>query len=76
MVELKGIGNWSADYVLMKCFRRNEAFPIADVGLHNAIKFQLGRKTKPSIEEIEKMAEGWKGWESYVTFYLWHSLLE
>jgi len=76
LVELKGIGNWSADYVLMKCLRHPDAFPITDVGLHNAIKFQLGQKEKPSIEAIEKMAVNWKGWKSYVTFYLWHSLLK
>lgn len=76
LVELKGIGNWSADYVLMKCLRFPDALPISDVGLHNAIKFQLGQKEKPSIEEIEKMAKNWKGWKSYVTFYYWHSLLK
>lgn len=76
LVELKGIGNWSADYVLMKCLRHPDAFPISDVGLHNAIKFQLGQKEKPSIEAIERMAKKWKGWKSYVTFYFWHSLLK
>jgi len=75
LIELKGIGNWSADYVLMKCLRFPDAFPLTDVGLHNAIKFQLGQKEKPSLEEIEEMAVKWKGWKSYVTFYLWHSLL-
>lgn len=76
LIELKGIGNWSADYVLMKSLRFQDAFPISDVGLHNAIKKQLGQKEKPTIEEIEKMAVNWKGWKSYVTFYFWHSLLE
>ena len=76
LIEIKGVGNWTADYVLMKCLRLPDAFPISDVGVHNAIKFQLGLEQKPTIEEIEKMAKHWQGWKSYATFYLWHSLLK
>ena len=75
LLSYKGIGNWTADYVLMKCIRSTNAFPITDVGLHNAIKKQLNLKQKPSLEEIEQWSDNWKGWEAYATFYLWHSLL-
>ena len=77
LIELKGIGPWSADYVLMKCFRHPTAFPIADIGIHHAIRNQLGMDRKPTISEIEKMIENWPTeWLGYATFYLWHSLLE
>ena len=75
LIEHKGVGNWTADYVLMKCLRCPDAFPITDVGIHNAIKKELNLEQKPSLESIEKMAEKWMGWKSYATFYLWHSLL-
>ncbi|PGS47317.1 DNA-3-methyladenine glycosylase [Bacillus sp. AFS041924] len=74
LVEIRGVGNWTADYVLMKCLKEKTAFPIADVGIHNAIKNQLALDKKPSIDEIKKLATKWKGWEAYVTFYLWRSL--
>ena len=76
LIRLRGIGNWSANYVLMKCFRHSQAFPIEDVGLHNAIKKQLGLDKKPTIETIKKMAQPWGEWRAYATFYLWHSLLD
>lgn len=76
LIEHKGVGNWTADYVLMKCLRHPDAFPITDVGIHNAIKKELSLEKKPSIESIEKMSENWDGWKAYATFYLWHSLLE
>lgn len=76
LLALKGIGNWTASYILMKVFGDTSAFPIADVGLHNALKIQLGLDQKPSIPEIRVLAESWTGWEAYATFYLWHSLLE
>ena len=76
LVKLKGIGNWSADYVLMKYFRFSEAFPIEDVGLHNAIKQRLNLKEKPVVEKIRQLAFNWRGYEAYATFYLWRSLVK
>jgi len=76
LMTIRGIGNWTANYVLMKCFRRPEAFPIEDVGVHNAIKQILGMDRKPTIAELEQMAEPWGEWKAYATFYLWHSLLK
>ncbi|AWW00689.1 DNA-3-methyladenine glycosylase family protein [Arcticibacterium luteifluviistationis] len=75
LLKLKGIGNWSANYTLMRCLGYKEAFPIADVGLQNALKLILKKSEKPSIEEIYEMAIPWKGWEAYATFYLWQTLL-
>ena len=76
LVSIRGVGAWTADYVMMKCLHYPTAFPIADVGLHNALKQQLGLECKPTIEEIKMMAVNWKGWEAYATFYLWRSLYE
>ena len=76
LMSIRGVGAWTADYVMMKSLYHTSAFPIADVGLHNALKVQLGLKSKPSILEIEELAKNWKGWEGYATFYLWRSLYE
>src|SRR5690625_1245674 len=73
LLHLRGVGNWTADYVMMRCFNRPEAMPIADVGLHRALQRQLGLDRKPTIEEITDLAKSWAGWESYATFYLWRS---
>ncbi len=74
LISIRGIGNWTADYVLMKCLKEPSAFPIADVGIHNALKIHLGLDKKPTIDEIKELAKNWVGWEAYVTFYLWRSL--
>jgi DNA-3-methyladenine glycosylase II len=74
LLALRGIGKWSADYVIMKCLGYANAFPIADVGLHNSLKTVLKLDKKPSIEDIQKLALNWKGWEAYATFYLWRLL--
>ena len=74
LILIRGVGAWTADYTIMKCFDINDAFPIADVGIHNALKGILGLDKKPTIEEIEKLSVNWSGWEAYATFYLWRSL--
>ncbi|MDN4494742.1 DNA-3-methyladenine glycosylase family protein [Ureibacillus aquaedulcis] len=74
LMAIRGVGAWTADYVMMKCLHHAAAFPIADVGLHNALKQQLGLERKPTIVEIEELAKAWEGWQAYATFYLWRSL--
>ncbi len=76
LIELKGIGKWSANYVMLRCLRFTEAFPLDDVGFQNALKNNLQMDRKPNKEDIEKISAGWKGWEAYATFYLWRSLYE
>jgi len=76
LCEIKGVGNWTANYVIMKCMRNPDAFPIEDVGLHNAIKNNLNLDSKPTIEDIKKMSSQWQGWYAYSTFYLWRSLID
>ncbi|UNK18320.1 DNA-3-methyladenine glycosylase 2 [Paenibacillus sp. N3/727] len=76
LMDIRGIGAWTADYVMMKCLHHSGAFPLADVGLHNALKIQMGLDRKPTIEEIKEMAAHWEGWQAYATFYLWRSLYE
>lgn len=75
LVAIKGIGNWTANYSMMKSLKNYDAFPVEDVGLHNAIKTQYGLVAKPSIKDLNLMSEKWAGWRGYATFYFWHSLL-
>lgn len=74
LTSIRGIGPWTAHYVLMRCLRFPSAFPIDDVGLHNAIKFITGSEKKPTKNEIKEFAANWTSWESYATFYLWRVL--
>lgn len=75
LVQWKGIGNWTANYVLMKSLQMRDAFPIEDVGLHNALKKLMQLPQKPSLSAIEQWAKPWAGWRAYLTFYLWQTLL-
>ncbi|MDN4074231.1 DNA-3-methyladenine glycosylase family protein [Fictibacillus terranigra] len=74
LIAIRGIGSWSANYVMMRCLRHPDAFPAADVGLHNALKKVIGSHSKPSLSEIMEWSEKWTDWRAYATFYLWMEL--
>ncbi|MHA6480730.1 DNA-3-methyladenine glycosylase family protein [Paenibacillus sp. strain BS8-2] len=74
LISRRGIGPWTAHYVIMRCLRYPDAFPIDDVGLHNAIKSLTNLERKPTKSELLTMSAGWAGWEAYATFYLWRLL--
>ncbi|MDF2925679.1 MAG: DNA-3-methyladenine glycosylase 2 [Paenibacillaceae bacterium] len=74
LVSIRGIGPWTANYVAMRCLRNRDAFPLSDVGLHNAIKRRLNLIDKPPLAQVEELATAWKPWRAYATFYLWSTL--
>ncbi|MBK9730954.1 MAG: DNA-3-methyladenine glycosylase 2 [Chitinophagaceae bacterium] len=76
LTALKGIGNWTANYALMKTFHYPNAFPLEDAGLHQALRKHLNLQRKPTLQQIEMQFKKYAGWEAYATLYLWRSLSE
>jgi DNA-3-methyladenine glycosylase II len=74
LMKIKGIGNWTANYALMKTFHYPAAFPLEDAGVHNAIKNLKKMKLKPTLDQVRRIFKKYKGWEAYATLYLWKSL--
>lgn len=74
LMKIKGVGNWTANYALMKTFRYPDAFPLEDAGVHNAIKNLKKMKAKPTLDQVRRVFKKYKGWEAYATLYLWKSL--
>jgi DNA-3-methyladenine glycosylase II len=70
----KGIGEWTAQYVLLKYFKDSNAAMYGDAGL-NQVLFDLKNiPKKDSRMQQEAVYANFKGWESYLTFYLWRHL--
>lgn len=64
LVELPGIGPWTAHYVAMRALRWPDAFPTGDLGLRRA----LG---DIDAKAIAARAEVWRPWRSYAALHLW-----
>lgn len=74
LTAIRGIGVWTANYALMKSLKQMQAIPHGDVGLLNALSSHQLIKDRKDLAAINKLFKGFKGWESYLVFYLWRSL--
>ncbi len=75
LTSIKGIGIWSANYVLMKSIRDMSCITYGDSGLNRAIHTIFKTGKKPSKNEIDTIFKDFKNWESYLNFYLWKTLI-
>ncbi|MFP4012324.1 MAG: DNA-3-methyladenine glycosylase family protein [Spirochaetaceae bacterium] len=73
--QVRGIGEWSAAYGLLKGLGRRDAVPYGDSGLAAAYAALFGTADKPSRGELEDFFSLFPGWEGYAAFYLWRTLL-
>jgi AraC family transcriptional regulator of adaptative response / DNA-3-methyladenine glycosylase II len=69
--DLKGIGEWTAQYIAMRALREPDAFPAADVGLLRAMATRDG--TRPTPKALLARAEAWRPWRAYAAQHLWTS---
>ena len=74
LCEIKGVGRWTAEIVMMRGLGRPDIFAAGDLGLQVAVQETLGLRERPSEKSLRTIAERWKGWRSYAAFYLWMTL--
>lgn len=71
LVEHKGVGPWTAEYVCLRALGKLDNLPSADVGLQKSIQYFYRLRKLPTPARVEQIARKWEGWRSYATFYLW-----
>jgi DNA-3-methyladenine glycosylase II len=74
LTDIRGIGEWTANYLLMKSLRRQECITHGDVGLFNALVKLKNFPKRPEKQQIIDLFANFSGWEAYLVFYLWRSL--
>lgn len=68
--SVRGIGEWTAQYVAMRALKNPDAFPGSDLGLTKAIRYP----ERVAPKELETLAEEWRPWRAYAAMLLWSSL--
>ncbi|NHJ46941.1 MAG: DNA-3-methyladenine glycosylase 2 family protein [Asgard group archaeon] len=74
LVQIKGIGKWTAQMFLMFNLGREDIFAPDDLGLRKGIQKQYNLEEMPKPKEAEKFAERWKPFRSYASILLWRSV--
>ncbi|MDH3621401.1 MAG: DNA-3-methyladenine glycosylase 2 family protein [Gammaproteobacteria bacterium] len=71
LMSIKGIGDWTAEYVAMRALKDPDAFPASDLGLLRAFDGPDGTRLRPA--ELLSRAEAWRPWRAYAALLIWGS---
>lgn len=74
LTRFRGIGPWTAQNFLLFGLGKPNLFPVADVGLQNALESLWGLDRKPTKDEITARFSAWEPYLSYASLYLWKSI--
>jgi AraC family transcriptional regulator, regulatory protein of adaptative response / DNA-3-methyladenine glycosylase II len=67
--RIRGVGEWTAEYIALRAFRESDAFPAADVGLLRGAATIEGKKS--TAASLLTRAELWRPWRAYAAQHLW-----
>lgn len=74
LVEIRGIGRWTAEMFLIFHLMRPDVLPLDDLGLIKGISLNYFSGESVSRVEAREVAEAWAPYRSVATWYLWRSL--
>jgi AraC family transcriptional regulator of adaptative response / DNA-3-methyladenine glycosylase II len=67
--SIRGVGEWTAQYIALRALREMDAFPASDVGLLRGARLIDG--VRPSPGSLLNRAESWRPWRAYAAQHLW-----
>ena len=74
LTQVKGVGVWTAQMLLMFALGRPDVLPVADLGIRNAMQKAYVLDAPPKAKEMEALAEKWRPYRTVACWYLWRSL--
>jgi len=74
LVQIRGIGRWTAEMFLIFNLRRPNILPLDDIGLLNGISLNYFSGEPVSRSDAREVAANWEPWCTVATWYLWRSL--
>ena len=72
LMNIKGIGPWTADIYILIALGRPDIWPNGDIALASAVQKLKGVASRPSFEELNRMSLKWKPWRAVAARILWH----
>jgi AraC family transcriptional regulator of adaptative response / DNA-3-methyladenine glycosylase II len=66
--SIRGIGEWTAQYIALRALRETDAFPASDIGL---LRGAARKGARPTPAALLRRAEPWRPWRAYAAQHLW-----
>jgi DNA-3-methyladenine glycosylase II len=74
LTQVKGVGRFTADGVLMLALRRPDVWPAADLALRRAVERVWGLDAPATVAEVDALGERFRPWRTLAAVYLYRSL--
>jgi DNA-3-methyladenine glycosylase II len=74
LTEVKGVGRFTADGVLMLALRRPDVWPAADLAFRHAVERVWELDPPASVEQVDAFGERFRPWRTLATAYLYSSV--
>ena len=74
LTEVKGIGRWTVEMLLIFRLGRLDVLPVHDYGIRKAMQRAYRMRKLPSPDRMRKVAEPWRPYRTVACWYLWRSL--
>jgi O-6-methylguanine DNA methyltransferase len=73
LTEVRGIGRWTVEMLLMFRLGRPDVLPVDDFGVRKGYSIAFGTPEMPSKAELEARAERWRPYRTVASWYLWRA---
>jgi len=74
LIQVKGIGRWTAEMFLIFCLGRLDVLPVTDLGIRKAMQKIYALPALPKPSEMLAISQPWRPYRSVATWYLWKSV--
>jgi 3-methyladenine DNA glycosylase/8-oxoguanine DNA glycosylase len=74
LTEVRGIGVWTVEMLLMFRLGRPDVLPVADLGVRHGFKLTYGLPEMPHVDHLTEHAERWRPFRSVASWYMWRAV--
>jgi AraC family transcriptional regulator of adaptative response / DNA-3-methyladenine glycosylase II len=76
LLAVRGLGPWSANYLMMRCFGFEDCLPVGDAGLVRGLEKFFALPSRPDANATRELMLPFAPYRSWATFHLWQTLKE
>jgi DNA-3-methyladenine glycosylase II len=74
LTQVRGIGRWTAEMLLMFRLGRPDVLPVGDYGVRKGFQLVYGMDEMPAPKELARYGERWRPYRTVASWYMWRAL--
>jgi DNA-3-methyladenine glycosylase II len=74
LIEIRGIGRWTVEMLLIFQLGRPDVLPVDDFGLRNGFRIAYRRSSMPTPRQVFQYGERWRPFRTTAAWYLWRAV--